>query len=77
MNGRGFCQAEYGWDAQGNLVSEATYLYTCGSKYVEPGETTFISFQADMSEMEKIAGEIASFEEEQPLQLYVDDVTTE
>ena len=33
--------------------------------------------KADMSEMEKIAGEIASFEEEQPLQLYVDDVTTE
>lgn len=33
--------------------------------------------KADEKEMERIAAEIASFEEEQPLQLYVDDVTTE
>lgn len=33
--------------------------------------------KADEKEMERIASEIASFEEEQPLQLYVDDVTTE
>ncbi len=33
--------------------------------------------KADMSEMEKIAGEIAAFKEEKPLQLYVDDITTE
>lgn len=33
--------------------------------------------KADEKEMERIAEEIASFEEEQPLQLYVDDVTTE
>ncbi len=33
--------------------------------------------KADEKEMERIAAEIAAFEEEQPLQLYVDDVTTE
>ena len=33
--------------------------------------------KADMKEVERIAAEIASFEEKQPLQLYVDDVTTE
>ena len=33
--------------------------------------------KADEKEMERIAAEIASFEEVRPLQLYVDDVTTE
>ena len=33
--------------------------------------------KADMKEVERIAAEIASFEEQQPLQLYVDDVTPE
>ena len=33
--------------------------------------------KAEPEEMEKIAQEIADFEEEQPLQLYVDDITTE
>ena len=33
--------------------------------------------KAEMKDMEMIAEEIASFEEETPLQLYVDDVTTE
>lgn len=33
--------------------------------------------KADMKEVERISAEIASFEELQPLQLYVDDVTTE
>ena len=33
--------------------------------------------KADVSEMEKIAEEIANFTEEQPMQLYVDDITTE
>ena len=33
--------------------------------------------KADMKEMEKVASEIASFEEEVPLRLYVDDITTE
>ncbi len=33
--------------------------------------------KADEREMERIAAEIAAFEEEQPLQLYVDDITTE
>ena len=33
--------------------------------------------KADAGEMDKIASEIANFEEEKPLQLYVDDITTE
>ena len=33
--------------------------------------------KADEKEMERVAAEIASYEEQQPLQLYVDDVTTE
>ena len=36
--------------ADGNAAGEATYLYTCGSRYLEPGETSFISMQADMTE---------------------------
>lgn len=33
--------------------------------------------KADVEELEKIAQEVADFEEERPLQLYVDDITTE
>ena len=33
--------------------------------------------KADMKEMERVAAEIASYEEEVPLRLYVDDITTE
>ena len=33
--------------------------------------------KADVDELEKIAQEVADFEEERPLQLYVDDITTE
>lgn len=35
-------------DADGNQVGQAERLYTCGSKYLEPGETSFISMQADL-----------------------------
>ena len=37
-------------DASGNQAGEATYLSTCGSKYLEPGEISFISMQADLEE---------------------------
>ena len=37
-------------DADGNLLSESKYLYTCGSKYLEPGEISFVSLQADLEE---------------------------
>ena len=37
-------------DASGNTAGEAKYLYPCGSKYLEPGEVTFVALQADMSE---------------------------
>ena len=37
-------------DDAGNEVGKAEYLYTCGSKYLEPGETSFVSMQADMEE---------------------------
>ena len=33
--------------------------------------------KAEQEEADKIAQELADFEEEQPLQLYVDDITTE
>lgn len=33
--------------------------------------------KADMKEVERISAELAAYEEQQPLQLYVDDVTTE
>ena len=33
--------------------------------------------KADMSELDQVAQEIADFEEERPLQIYVDDITTE
>ena len=35
-------------DAEGNQVGQAERLYTCGSKYLEPGEISFISMQADL-----------------------------
>ena len=37
-------------DASENLVGEATYLSTCGSKYLEPGEISFVSMQTDLEE---------------------------
>lgn len=37
-------------DAAGNQVGEAKYLGSCGSKYLEPGEISFISMYADIPE---------------------------
>ena len=37
-------------DAEGNLVGSATYLSNRGSYYLEPGETTFVSMEADIPE---------------------------
>ena len=37
------------FDAAGETTGEATYLYTCGSKYLEPGEISFVSMQADVT----------------------------
>lgn len=35
-------------DDAGSEVGKAEYLYTCGSKYLEPGEVSFVSMQADL-----------------------------
>ena len=35
-------------DAEGNQVGEATYLSTTGSRYLEPGEISFVSMRADI-----------------------------
>ena len=37
-------------DKDGKNVGEAKYLYPTGSKYLEPGETTFVAMQADLAE---------------------------
>ena len=37
-------------DAEGNVVGTATYLSSRGSYYLEPGETTFVSMEADIPE---------------------------
>ena len=37
-------------DADGNVVGTASYLADRGSVYLEPGETTFLSMEADMPE---------------------------
>ncbi len=37
-------------DAEGNVVGTATYLSNRGSYYLEPGETTFVSMEADIPE---------------------------
>ena len=37
-------------DADGNVVGTASYLSDRGSIYLEPGETTFLSMEADMAE---------------------------
>ena len=37
-------------DASGNQAGEATYLSSCGSRYLEPGEISFISMTADLAE---------------------------
>ena len=37
-------------DADGNVVGTASYLSDRGSVYLEPGETTFLSMEADMAE---------------------------
>ena len=37
-------------DADGNVVGTASYLSERGSVYLEPGETTFLSMEADMAE---------------------------
>ena len=36
------------FDKDGNQVGEATYLYDTGSKYLEPGETSFVNMTADL-----------------------------
>ena len=42
-------------DAEGNAVGEAKYLSQCGSKYLEPGEISFISIEADVNEGATVA----------------------
>ncbi len=37
-------------DAEGNVVGTATYLSSRGSYYLEPGEITFVSMEADIPE---------------------------
>lgn len=37
-------------DAEGNVVGTATYLSNRGSYYLEPGEITFVSMEADIPE---------------------------
>ena len=37
-------------DADGNEISRMEYLGTCGSRYLEPGESTFVSMAADIEE---------------------------
>ena len=37
-------------DKDGNHVGEAKYLYPTGSKYLEPGEITFVAMQADLTD---------------------------
>lgn len=36
------------FDKDGNQVAEASYLSNTGSKYLEPGETSFVSMYADL-----------------------------
>ena len=36
------------FDAEGKQVAEATYLSRSGSKYLEPGETSFVSMYVDL-----------------------------
>ena len=36
------------FDADGNQAAEASYLSRTGSKYLEPGETSFVSFYVDL-----------------------------
>ena len=42
-------------DAEGNAVGEAKYLSQCGSKYLEPGEISFVSIEADVNEGATVA----------------------
>lgn len=42
-------------DAEGNPVGEAKYLSQCGSKYLEPGEISFVSIEADVNEGATVA----------------------
>ena len=37
-------------DSEGKMVGEAKYLYPIASKYLEPGESTFVSMQADLED---------------------------
>ena len=43
-------------DADGNEVSRREWFYTCGSRYLSPGEVSYISFQADIDEGVTVAG---------------------
>ena len=37
-------------DADGNQVAEENYLYTTGSRYLEPGETSFVSMYTNLEQ---------------------------
>jgi hypothetical protein len=37
-------------DADGNEVAKREYLGTCGSRYLEPGEVSYVSMQVDLEE---------------------------
>jgi hypothetical protein len=44
-------------DASGNVAGEASYFYTVGSRYLEPGEISFFSMQADLAENTEVTWE--------------------
>lgn len=46
-------------DTEGNLVGSATYLSNRGSYYLEPGETTFVSMEAEIPENVEVTCERA------------------
>ena len=43
-------------DADGNEVSRREWFGTCGSRYLSPGEVSYVSFQADIDEGVTVAG---------------------
>ena len=48
-------------DADGNEVGRTEYLGTSGSRYLEPGEASFVSIRADVAEGSTVATYEASF----------------
>lgn len=61
----------------GEEVGKSTFFYPSGSKFLDPGEETFVGMTADVAEGAEVAGHVCSYTSGQPGFMATEDVPLE